>query len=463
MSIDETFPEVTRPSRIAQGERKTPLLVAGWIQILASFVAGPLAVMSAVSFGPNLPLFLSLLLWVLLVSSGLAILRGRSPAAWWLATSTQVPLLVYALGMEVFVYHVKLNHVELHAILVVFAGTSLTALMYLLRPRTRLQYGLSAVGRAHLPLPRTSRKRVTVLLITVLVLLGGYQSLLYCLLWDAFRTHDGVSVTRFIRYGAPLGWRSMLAKDTPLNAAAAQNDIEVTRALLAAGAMVNEPGLEGYSPAETAVLMGNNENLRLLLARGANPNSALECAIDAGAVDAFRLLLQYGADVNRTFPGGEYSLGRTAVRGYPEMAEALLDPARGYSVSGGSGAKVLLRAAVRGDVDTLRQCLNRGSSPDVGDAGGFTALMGASAFNRPEAARVLLKAGAPINAQDQHGRTALYWAIPNGPGPLVRLLLEHGPDLSLKDDKDRTVLLHAQNSGMEAVVAVLKRAGAPWL
>ena len=62
-------------------------------------------------------------------------------------------------------------------------------------------------------------------------------------------------------------------KVMPLHSAAAGDHLAVARLLVAAGADVNAPQLQGYRPLHAAAQNGNAELVELLLAAGADPNA----------------------------------------------------------------------------------------------------------------------------------------------------------------------------------------------
>jgi uncharacterized protein len=82
-----------------------------------------------------------------------------------------------------------------------------------------------------------------------------------------------------------------------LHAAAAGRHLEVVKLLVAAGAPVNAPQQDGWTPLHAAVEHGDLEMTRYLLAHGADPRqqndagkSAIGLAADAGNVEILKLL-----------------------------------------------------------------------------------------------------------------------------------------------------------------------------
>ncbi len=104
-------------------------------------------------------------------------------------------------------------------------------------------------------------------------------------------------------------WRIVLAKSgwPPLWCAAALGDTDDVRRLLAAGADPNAVGDKGHTPLQVAVVYGRTEVIDLLLADGADPNrtdpdgsgalwTAVLSAPKAVRVEIISRLIRAGAD-----------------------------------------------------------------------------------------------------------------------------------------------------------------------
>lgn len=105
----------------------------------------------------------------------------------------------------------------------------------------------------------------------------------------AFFGHKDVVIT-LIDHGAELDTpsRNNLGV-TPLNSATAGNHIEIVRLLLTRGANPNTPQADGFIPLHAAAQNGNKEMVELLLSYGADPKhknhfekSAYDIAIESG-------------------------------------------------------------------------------------------------------------------------------------------------------------------------------------
>jgi ankyrin repeat protein len=124
---------------------------------------------------------------------------------------------------------------------------------------------------------------------------------------------------------------------TPLMRAAARNDLEAVKTLLAQGANVNGSSGDGYTAVMYAAFYGNSETVEYLLDHGADVNARdkngltalIEAAkqnLDAGDVIAsyvgtIKALLKKGADVNARDKEGLTALAYAEKYGLRNKAE----------------------------------------------------------------------------------------------------------------------------------------------
>jgi len=161
-------------------------------------------------------------------------------------------------------------------------------------------------------------------------------------------------------------------------AAAYRGSAETLRLLLEAGADVQPPaGVHSRNtPLLFASLSGDLENLKLLLARGAEPSAAaLSSAATFGHVDVVQALIAAGASARGTEASGINLLHWVVIADRPDVIPALI------------GAGVPLNAT---------------------DQNGYTPLMYAASidFGDTRSLTALLRAGADPNIRNNEGRTA---------------------------------------------------------
>ncbi|HEX5228365.1 MAG TPA: ankyrin repeat domain-containing protein [Bryobacteraceae bacterium] len=199
--------------------------------------------------------------------------------------------------------------------------------------------------------------------------------------------------------------------------AAYHSDVEMTKALLAAGAWVDSPNHYGVTPLLQASRNGDVETMRVLLDAGANPTrwhpegeTPLMAAARTGRVDAVQLLLSHGSFVNAADPfQEETALMWASAEGQLEVVKALLT----------AGADPNLKAHV--STITERKDADHPS-------GGFTALMFATRNGHSDVVEALIKGGADPKLANADGATATIVAIVNDRFDLAKELLDLGAD-----------------------------------
>ncbi len=211
---------------------------------------------------------------------------------------------------------------------------------------------------------------------------------------------------------------------TPLQWAVFNNDEEQVKRLLAAGANVSEANVYGVTPMQLAAESGNTAILKRLLVAGANvesPNSEGQTALmqvaRTGNVQAAGLLIKHGANVNAVERfGGQSALMWASARRHPEMVQLLAS----------KGAKVDARAIER---HFERHITAEGRFKDT-DTGGLTPLLYAARENCDGCVAALLAYGANLNLPDPDGVGPLVIAMMNGNWDVAKRLIAAGADVN---------------------------------
>lgn len=160
-----------------------------------------------------------------------------------------------------------------------------------------------------------------------------------------------------------------LSKGSTLEAAVQNNDMDLVKMCLEAGADPNFAYDQGNTCLMTAASNGNDDILRALITAGANINdenegyTALICGVDADSEEVVQSLITAGADVN--YLNYEYDTA-------------------------------LIRASRTGNPDIMRLLLDAGAEVNVVSrkGNGETPLGNAEHYNHPEAAALLRQHGA---------------------------------------------------------------------
>ncbi|XP_077451797.1 protein fem-1 homolog B [Stigmatopora argus] len=153
--------------------------------------------------------------------------------------------------------------------------------------------------------------------------------------------------------------------------------------------------------------------------------TALWCAAGAGHLEAARLLLEHGAEVNRATLNGSTPLRAASFDGRPEMVRFLLEKGADPAAANKYDNTCLMIAAYKGHQEAVRFLLERGADPDAKAHCGATALHFAADAGHPGVAAELLRHGAALVANGQ-GLTPLLVAAESCKAEVVELLLSRG-------------------------------------
>lgn len=189
---------------------------------------------------------------------------------------------------------------------------------------------------------------------------------------------------------------------------------------------------------EDAIRKGDADRVTAYLDAGWGPDQPLDLtgkrplhqAAMYGQAAIVRLLLARGADPNAPDRQGATPLNLAAYWGKPEVVKLLLDGAADIR---GAGRSALYSAINQENcAATIRLLLARGADPGQCDADGQTPLMEAARWSDVEALATLLERSdsALLARRDKHGQTALGHTLSRDVKdlPATRLLLAAGAD-----------------------------------
>ncbi len=248
---------------------------------------------------------------------------------------------------------------------------------------------------------------------------------------------------------------------TALLFAARDGHLEAARALLEAGADVNQQSPSDKStPIVMAAANGHFDLAKFFLDYGADPNipndlglTPLYAAIDLqwapkgwfpnpsitqeknSYLDLMKALLEAGANPNARL--GKKLWFRAS------GDHSWIDPA---------GATAFWRAAQSLDITAMKLLLAHGADPDIPTNGNATAFMVACGlgygyhysvvspdYQWMDAVKFLMQLGADVNAADSRGYTPLHAAAYIGNNGLIQYLIDHGADVKAVAKDKNTV------------------------
>jgi len=238
---------------------------------------------------------------------------------------------------------------------------------------------------------------------------------------------------------------------TPLVFATRRNDLASVRALLAAGADVNQVTGYGWTPLLVATQNRYYQLGAFLLDKGADPNLA-----NTGGWTPLYLAVD-----NRNIEGGDYPV-RKGDMDHLEFIKKLLDHGADVNArmrdntetrtifrgqwAGENGATAFWRASQSSDLVVMRLLLAHGADPKIATRINVTALHVAAGIGwvegityewseqaNVEAVKLLLDLGIDPNIQADNGRAALHGAGHKGRTAVIQLLVDHGARLDIRD------------------------------
>jgi ankyrin repeat protein len=219
---------------------------------------------------------------------------------------------------------------------------------------------------------------------------------------------------------------------------------------------------DGPTPLQLAAYRGNVEEVKLLVARGADVNNAEDSGgttllCGAGSKDVAEFLVAKGANVNAKDSGGKTPLLNAGYLGDLGLVELLLDKGADFNAKDNDGATVLHHAALHetGTRGVAEFLVAKGANVNARDNAGDTPLFRAAYSGNKEVVELLLDKGADVNAKNRFGDTPLHRAVYWAHKDVAELLLAKGADINARNDKRQTPLHCAASKGAKEMVQLL--------
>ncbi|KAL7303077.1 hypothetical protein TKK_0004292 [Trichogramma kaykai] len=273
--------------------------------------------------------------------------------------------------------------------------------------------------------------------------------------------------------------------ETPLGLAvlAESRDKEILRALIEAGADIEQRNDEGYTALHTSINSENSDYAIFLIENGADLNSPtssgetpMQMSVHCRLADVVEALCRRGADVNAGCP-----LWDALDSGQEQVAATLIahgaDPDCWRPGHDGGCQQTLLHKAIDENCEDYAVFLIKSGCdlnsprrpPGNGEEGGeeardeCTPLHLCCQWGLEQVVQTLIEHGANVNSRDAEGKTPLHLAIENQNDQIISLLLFHpNINLSLRDKKGlspfATALVMRNNSAARAILEKLPSA-----
>ncbi len=255
-------------------------------------------------------------------------------------------------------------------------------------------------------------------------------------LMNAAERGDLQATDRLLAQGANVNTTNMYA-GTPLIAALRSGHIDVARVLLSHKADVAYRPWAGEEAIHCAARLGDASLLATILAAGGNAaavtpqgETTLTLVISSGNLDAVKLLVEHGADVNyqkKTLKqNGNTALAQAAAAGQLAIAEYLISKGARIDAHDGMGNTPLTLAAYNDHADMVELLLAHGADLQARNNYGWTPLMMGVQNCHTEMTRLLIAKGARVNDRTGDGWTVLSLAAGHSCDDEARLLVASG-------------------------------------
>lgn len=239
-----------------------------------------------------------------------------------------------------------------------------------------------------------------------------------------------------------------------------------------------------YRPRHSSAQMLNCEHVvQCLLLHGARcDGNALHLAILSGNVAIVQLLLNNGADINKSDSLHSTALGTALEERQLDVFKLLLERSAGLHLTADEGRTPLHVACRMGLSSAIRQLISRGADVNATDKEGLTALsdalqaqrenaskLGRQSHLAPNSIEVLLRSSPDVEISEDHLHQAAGIIVSHGRQSVLQSLLDYDNDLfvseslivaslanSWTDEKDWSLLL--SRSGGSGVTAPMLQA-----
>ncbi|XP_030844117.1 ankyrin-3-like [Strongylocentrotus purpuratus] len=228
------------------------------------------------------------------------------------------------------------------------------------------------------------------------------------------------------------------------------------------GAEVNESNNGGRTPLQLAASNGHLDVTKELISQCADFKktdrdgwTALHSAAAKGHLDVVTEIISQGVDVGKASDKGWSALYLAAAAGHVRVSSALLSQQAELAKANIIHWTEFHSAAERGDLDAMKDHVSQGAKLNKAGSFGWTALHIAAGNGHLNMTKYLLSQGADVNSSNDFGTCALHSAAEKGNLDVVEYLISEGADMNKGNDRGLTALHFASSSGHLNIVKSL--------
>ncbi|RDD41715.1 Transient receptor potential cation channel subfamily A member 1 [Trichoplax sp. H2] len=239
----------------------------------------------------------------------------------------------------------------------------------------------------------------------------------------------------------------------PIHIAGFYSDQRMMEIMLRYGANIYKKNYIGRLASHYAVLQKTTDALEILLqhakAKGMHDfikisnkegGTILHLAADHGSVEAARVCLKYGAEIEAQTNELFTPLHIAAMNGKCDICEYLTSMGANVNAKDSEEKTTLHHAALSNNVLIIESMINKGANIESTDKQNQTPLLAVIWKGCTAAVKKLLELGADITATDDRGRHCLHYVAEQHDHITMDVLLEHGASSLINRPDDNGVL-----------------------
>ena len=182
-------------------------------------------------------------------------------------------------------------------------------------------------------------------------------------------------------------------------------------------------------------------------------------------LEAVRLFLESGADINSKDLNAKYNENKTALilaasNGHYEIVKFLIDKEAELNAKDQHDSTALIYASRNGHFEIVKYLVENGAELNARNVNVQSALMIAYEYKNYGIVKYLVTKGADVNTKNKFNQTALILASIFGHLEMAKYLVENGADVKAKDNNGKTALIIATKNGYDGIIKYLVESGA---